>query len=353
MSSYHLIGLMSGTSMDGLDVAFCSFLRDHERWSYTLHAARTYPYPKSLLTQLHDARQLPAEALLQLDKDLGRFFGACVNQFIASEHIDTTVSAIASHGHTVFHQPDKGFTLQIGCGDTISTMTGIPVINDFRQKDVIEGGQGAPLVPIGDTLLFGHLADAFLNIGGFCNICVPGERVIAYDTSPGNLPLNHVAGKLGLAYDRDGELARNGRLHSELLETLNALPFYHALPPKSLGTEWLDSIFMPLLPDNIPPEDLLHTITEHIAIQTGLSLKTHKAVSVFISGGGARNTYLTERIQAHFSGSVVIPDSLTIDFKEAIVFGFLGALYLAGENNCLSSVTGAARDVRGGVLHLP
>ncbi len=355
MKSYSMIGLMSGTSMDGLDIAHCTFSRTKEaRWNYELHQAETAEYPKEILSLLANSRNLGSSELMQLDKTLGQFYADCVNLFLRKYDIPvSSLNAIASHGHTVFHQPDKGYTLQIGCGETLSVRTGIPVINDFRQKDVIEGGQGAPLVPIGDTLLFSSQADAFVNIGGFCNVCFTRQPPVAYDICPGNLPLNTIASRLGLDFDRNGTAATSGQLIDSVLDKLNSLPFYRQAAPKSLGTEWLEEFFMPVISGDEKPEDLLHTVTEHIAIQIGKELSSHGIKSAFFSGGGAKNTFLLERIVQHYQGRLIIPEERIIDFKEALIFGFLGALYLANEPNCLAAVTGARRNVKGGVLHLP
>lgn len=340
--------------MDGLDLALCHFSYMEDGWKYELGSAQTRAYPSLLLSALQNAKLLSTNELLELDKRLGAFFAECVLDFIDKKGIDkTTIDAIASHGHTIYHQPNKGYTLQIGCGDTLSVRTGIPVINDFRQKDVIEGGQGAPLVPIGDALLFKNVSSAFLNIGGFCNVCFVDERIQAYDVCPGNLPLNALSEELGQSYDRDGALAKSGVLHRDLLKKLNSLPYYSASAPKSLGTEWLDSSFTPLLQEEISTENKLRTVTEHIAWQIASNLNQHGHTSVLVTGGGAKNSFLIERLRAHFSGNIIVPAIELIDFKEALIFGFLGALYLADQTNCLASVTGAKRDVKGGVLHLP
>lgn len=348
-----IIGAMSGTSMDGLDLALCRFTVDNERYSYEINAAETYEYPSLLLELLETSKQLTPEQLFLLDKKLGQFYAACINAFIQKNEIDKTqVDAIASHGHTIFHQPDKGFTVQLGCGDTIATSTGIRTINDFRQKDVICGGQGAPLVPIGDKLLFANEADGFLNIGGFSNISIPGVQTIAFDVCPGNLPLNLAAMQLGHSYDKDGNWARSGTVRQEVLEQLNALPFYAQKAPKSLGTEWLESEFLPLLHTIETPEDRLRTCVEHIAEQIGVTAKAHAIDTLFVTGGGALNSFLMERIESK-GINTKLPEMSIIQFKEALIFAFLGLRFLEEKPNCLASVTGASHDVCGGVLHLP
>ena len=305
-----------------------------------------------LLQFLFQAKELSTEELLVLDKVIARFFSICINMFIEEHKINKNeVDAIASHGHTIFHQPEIGYTLQIGCGATIAMYTGINTINNFRENDVVHGGQGAPLVPVGDQKLFNKLADAFLNIGGFSNITFLNPTIKAFDIAPGNLPLNEIVKRIGLKYDDKGMLARKGIINPELLLKLNELNYYSIEPPKSLGTEWLDQSFSPLLALEKDLNNQLATITEHIADQISIVLNKNNTESVLITGGGAKNDFLIERIRAKTNTQVIIPNEDLVDFKEAITFGFLGALFLNDEPNCLSAVTGAQKDVIGGVLY--
>lgn len=347
---------MSGTSLDGLDIAWTQLKNDPEKgWEFELLAAHTFEYNNELQQKLSEATTLSALQLFQLDKELGKEMAKFVNAFIAKHKIPKTeIDLIASHGHTVFHQPDKGVTVQIGCGSTIALLTGIKVVNDFRTKDVIMGGQGAPLVPIGDFHLFGSQAEAFLNIGGISNVSFrKNDRITAFDCSPGNLPLNKLAQSKGMPYDKNGELASAGEINFFLLDMLNALPYYQEEGPKSLGMEWMEQYFYPLVKFDRDIENNLRTIIEHESFQIGSVLNKHKLKSVLITGGGALNTFLIERIGHYFDGEIVLPEKKIIEFKEAIVFAFLGALYMEKEPNCLKDVTGASRDVCGGVLHLP
>lgn len=355
MANWRIIGLMSGTSMDGLDIAFINFSYQPEsQWNHEFINSKSIPYPTDLKQKLRESVYYSSVELLTLDKQVGKFFAEKVNEFIEeNKYSRHDIDAIASHGHTIFHQPANGFTYQIGCGDTISYHTGIKVINDFRQKDVIAGGQGAPLVPIGDKLLFGNLADSFLNIGGFCNICFPGEITIAFDICPGNLPLNAIMQELGKDYDKDGVNARKGNVDHAQLNQLNNLSYYRQKAPKSLGTEWLQSDFLPVLNQIENKFDRLRTCCEHIAYQIAKVIMDNKSGSVFITGGGAKNDFLMELIRQKSTSEIIIPDTTLIDFKEALIFAFLGALYLNGNTNTLRSVTGAERNVIGGVLHLP
>jgi anhydro-N-acetylmuramic acid kinase len=348
-----ILGLMSGTSLDGLDIAHVSFEFQGDKIRYELQHAYTYAIDDLLLEKLHIATKMSAEQLLILDKELGNFFAICVNRFIQDNHLmKSQIAAIASHGQTIFHQPQNGFTLQIACGSTIAFKTGIPVINDFRTLDVIAGGQGAPLVPIGDFELFKDQADSFLNLGGFANISFKKNNVIqAFDIAPANLPSNLLMQPSGNLYDADGAKAKAGEINQPLLAALNALPFYTNKAPKSLGTEWLNKEYMPLFNQSISLENLLRTHTEHVAIQVAKILNDERLPSVYVTGGGAKNSFLIERLDHHYHGKCVIPSTEIIDFKEAIVFAFLGARYLRGETTNIPSVTGASEALCTGVYH--
>lgn len=347
---------MSGTSLDGVDLVYSHLTKkDPVHWNYDIRHAQTFQFPVTLTDHLHRSGTISGSRLAQLDHDLGTFFAACINSFIETHSIDKmVVDAIASHGQTVYHQPAKGYTTQIGNPAVIAVKTGIPTIGDFRTKDVLYGGQGAPLVPIGDQYLFSEQAEAFLNIGGFTNISFSSNGVIrAFDICPGNLPLNQLARSKEMEYDKDGHLAKQGELNYFLLDLLNSLPFYELPAPKSLGTEWLEQDFYPLLKFDKDIENNMATVVEHIAIQIGKTLNDHSIQSVMITGGGAKNGFLIERLRRYFKGDILLPDNQLIDFKEALIFALLGALFLEGEPNCIASVTGASKDVCGGVLHRP
>ena len=340
--------------MDGVDIAYSEYSFSKNQWSFNLLFTETIQYTEEIISKLKKSDQFSARNLLELDKELGLFYSNCVNQFISKNNIEKNeINAISSHGHTIFHQPKKGYTYQIGCGDTIAYHTGINVINDFRQKDVVAGGQGAPLVPIGDKLLFSGMADTFLNLGGFANCTtIQKNDIIAFDICPANLPLNRITQEIGLAYDKDGEISRTGNINQVILENLNKLPFYNEKPPKSLGTEWLNSEFNSKINPNNSKEDQLATITEHIAYQIGKAIKETKAIKVYATGGGAKNKFLMERIKANTNAKIIIPETEIIDFKEAIIFGFLAVLFIERLPNTLSKVTGAKHNTIGGVLHI-
>lgn len=344
---FDVVGLMSGTSLDGLDLCCVAFDYDGT-WSYRILKAESVDYPEELRNKLATAQSMTALEYARLHSDYGLYLGEQVRAFLERNHLK--VDLIASHGQTVFHQPSVRFTGQIGSGAGIAAVTGIDTVCDFRTTDVALGGQGAPLVPIGDQILFGDYTYC-LNLGGFSNISfAEGTKRLAYDISPVNYVLNRYAGRLGLAYDRDGALARSGKVCEPLLEALNALPFYTQAGPKSLGREWVETEVYPLIDSyGLPVADVLATFVEHVAVQIARHVKCGR---VLTTGGGARNTYLVERMQAAAPQVVyVVPDPLTIDFKEALIFALLGALYMADLPNCLASVTGAARDNIGGCLY--
>jgi anhydro-N-acetylmuramic acid kinase len=350
---YRCIGLMSGTSLDGLDIVFCEFSFCQEKWEYRLLKGKTIPYPEAWRDLLEGSFHMEAAELVELDHNYGKFLGAVCSDFITDCQADP--SFIASHGHTVFHRPDAGYSLQIGNGHDIAAVTDLPVIYDFRSHDISLGGQGAPLVPAGDRLLFGDF-DICLNIGGFANISFDNEegQRIAFDICPSNTILNYIAGRLDMPYDRDGLKGREGRILKHLLEKLNGLPYYAIKPPKSLGYEYLDTIFFPLIRSRTrKPENILRTLYEHIAIQIAEALKIKEGGKVLLTGGGARNSFLVELIKSHTDKEIIIPGDGLADFKEAIVFAFLGLLRMLGENNCFASVTGASSDCSGGLIVWP
>jgi anhydro-N-acetylmuramic acid kinase len=345
------IGVMSGTSLDGVDLVEVEFKVGDNGYDFKIVNSSIIEYNDEILNRLRLAPKLSGLELTALDLNYGNFIGMCINSFIEEKKIEkSSISYVASHGYTVFHQPAKGFTLQIGCGQSIATRTGLEVISDFRTKDVLYGGQGAPLVPIGDQFLFSQY-DACLNLGGFANVTLlNGEEVKAFDISPANLPLNYLMEKLGKTYDEDGAEGRKGRVDGHLLNKLNELTYYKEPSPKSLGTEWLESEFISLYTS---VNDPIRTVYEHIAYQIGVVLNSSKIKSVLITGGGAFNSLLMELIEEQSDCNIEICDKEIVEFKEALIFGFLGLRFKELKFNCLSSVTGAKSNVIGGVLHKP
>ena len=348
MISFKSIGLMSGTSADGLDICCATFTRDAEGWHFTIDGARGYPYPEALRRKLsEEVQHMSARDFVAFHSEYGRYLGQKVNEFMAETGIRPDI--IASHGSTVFHEPGKRIMFQIGDGAAIAAETGIPTVSDFRRLDIMLGGQGAPLVPIGDNLLFGGY-DYCLNIGGFSNISYQsGDSRIAFDISPVNYVINHYCRHVGLEMDRDGCIAARGQVDEALLERLDALEYYHRPLPKSLGREWVEAQVFPLLDaSGALLEDLLRTYYEHCARQ--LARVTQAGKSLLVTGGGAYNKFLIARMEALSGCRIVIPEPAIIDFKEALIFAFLGVLYMVGEPSCLSSVTGASQSNIGGML---
>jgi anhydro-N-acetylmuramic acid kinase len=347
--TYRAIGLMSGTSLDGLDIAYCSFKRD-DHWHFELHEATTISYDEHWRERLRDAHALSGMELTRLHVDLGVLHGAWVKEFMQSRSIE--VDFIASHGHTVFHQPQLGLTIQIGSAAHIVSATSVDVIADFRTTDVALGGQGAPLVPIGDLWLFGNYPMC-LNLGGIANVSVKESlQMEAFDIGLCNMAINYYAEKLGVSYDHDGKLSREGTLNEVLLLQLNSLAFFNLSAPKSLGKEFWVNEFLPIVErSGVNVHDSLRTITEHIAIQIAAALCHREQGEILVTGGGAHNGFLMERIAAHTHHRVVVPEKKIVDFKEALIFAFLGALRMAGESNALASVTGARRDSVGGAIY--
>ncbi len=341
------IGLMSGTSLDGLDLVAVEFWQSAEKWNFNIVSAKTISYSNEWLNWLSNAPTLSGEKLIELNTNYGRFLGNETLRFI--REINFQPDLIASHGHTVFHQPDLGFTFQIGNGADIAAITSITTVSDFRTGDVALGGQGAPLVPIGDKLLFSEF-DYCLNLGGFANISFEeNNNRVAFDICPVNFILNHFAEKQGLQYDKNGELGRKGKVEIKLLEKLNQINFYKKIPPKSLGREWVENEFFPIL-DSFPisDSDKLRTVYEHIAIQ--LSRQGKGGSKMLVTGGGAFNTFLIERLKSFSEVEIKIPSNEIVNFKEALIFAFLGVLKICGEINCLSSVTGAKIDSSSGMI---
>jgi anhydro-N-acetylmuramic acid kinase len=350
MKTFLAIGLMSGSSLDGIDLALVQFTSDDRHYTYNIIDAETLPYPELWQRRLADAFLSKPEDLVPLDKEYGAYLGQQVNNFVKKRNVRPDF--VASHGHTIFHKPEQQYTLQIGDGQALADNCGLLTVNDFRSEDVSKGGQGAPLVPIGDKLLFGDY-EICLNIGGIANLSYDwsGKR-IAYDICIANQALNWLAQREGLVYDKDGMLARSGKVDSALLEALNDHRFYRQEPPKSLGREFFENFQKQLLDKN-DTADAIATFVEHIAQQVSWAVKHLPKGKMLVTGGGARNNFLIERIRCHTQHQVIIPDLQTIDYKEAVVFALLGLLRLEGHTNVLCSVTGAPSDSCSGRIWHP
>jgi len=351
MKLYNVIGIMSGTSLDGLDICYCSFsLSNTDKWNFKINSSSTIELNTHLKTKLSQAISFSGLDLALLNNELGDYIGLSINNFINEQQINRNdINFISSHGHTIFHQPEKKLTLQIGNGANISSITKLPVVCDFRTNDLSLNGHGAPLVPIGDHLLFTEY-DYCLNFGGIANISFQNNDRVAFDICPTNMVLNHLAKQLGKEYDSNGNIAKSGNLNIELLDQLNNLEFYKKAPPKSLGYEWVEQNIFSLLNDyDISIEDKLGTFTEHIAQQIAKHIKPNS--KVLVSGGGVYNTFLIERLKQISNCVIIIPSNEIIDFKEALIFAFLGVLRVRLESNCLKSVTGASQDNIGGCIY--
>lgn len=349
MKTFFAIGLMSGTSLDGLDICYVKFpFPDVEK--FEILKAETIPYDENWRLKLKNAIHLSAEELTQLDFDYGIYLGKKTKEFIQNHQIQS-LDFIASHGHTVFHNPTKNYTLQIGKGQGIFTETGIKTVFDFRSQDVLMGGQGAPLVPIGDRFLFKEF-DACLNLGGFSNISFERNSIrIAFDICPVNIILNQLAEQIGKPYDKNGEIARSGKIDLNLLEELNQLEYYQKPAPKSLGIEWCNEKIYPIIGKHpLKTENIISTFTEHIAEQIAVVLNQNSIRNVFITGGGAYHVFLMERLQTKTDCQIILPEKQIIDYKEALIFAFMGLLRLENKINVLASVTGARKDHISGMV---
>jgi anhydro-N-acetylmuramic acid kinase len=344
-----VLGLMSGTSLDGLDLAFCEFDLHDKNYSYKIIEAKTVVYTEAWKEKLNSAKDTSSEGYFLRNAEYGSFVAEEINRFIKAANI--TPDLIASHGHTVFHQPALGFSTQLGCGATIAAKTKITTVCDFRSTDVALGGQGAPLVPIGDAFLFGEF-EACLNIGGIANISFDKvEKRVAYDICEANMLLNILAKRLGKEYDASGEIARSGKVNLELLQKLNDQKFYAINGAKSIGREWFEQHIEILLNQELVAQDMLATCTEHIADIIAQELNKYQLKNVLVTGGGAFNIFLIELLNIKTSCKIVIPQQEIVNFKEALIFAFLGYLRVKEKINTLQSVTGASQNSISGAVY--
>lgn len=357
MKIYKIIGLMSGTSLDGLDLAYCHIRENKTKWEFEIKATKSVRYTPEMELKLKDAILLSASDLLQFHNSYGTWLGQQAKLFIEAQNLK--VDYIASHGHTTHHQPHKGFTFQIGSGQHIANETGIEVICDFRTNDVALGGEGAPLVPIGDELFFSDY-DFCLNLGGISNVSFNfHQKRIAYDIGLANMGLNYITRKAGLAYDDGGKMARKGNINTTMLKALNALAFYDLPFPKSIGYEWFIDKVVPIIDDtNDTLENLLHTMVMHVSEKIAddiLQNTTRPHNTLLVTGGGALNNFMVTCLQKQLGETVTIdvPSKTIIEFKEALVFALMGVLRLEKQTNVRCSVTGATRDSSSGVIYCP
>ncbi|MBK7562025.1 MAG: anhydro-N-acetylmuramic acid kinase [Chitinophagaceae bacterium] len=354
---YRAIGLMSGSSLDGLDIAFVEFQEQGGKWDYEILQAICYPYPPEWVVKLKGAINLSARDYQLLHAEYGHYTGQQVNKFIYDHQLQYQVAVIASHGHTSFHMPDKKMTAQLGDGAAIAAETQLPVVSDLRALDVAFGGQGAPIVPMGEKMLLGAY-DLFLNLGGIANISFNTDRYIAFDVCPANRVLNMLANEAGKEYDESGKMAATGAVNKALLDKLNALDYYREPYPKSLANDFGTDLVYPLIKrEKIATEDALRTYVEHIVEQIKNAVTGFRPMTpgsrLLVTGGGALNTFLIKRLSEILEEhqlKTVVPGEKLVNFKEALIMAFFGVLRWRQENNVLSSVTGAARDSIGGAL---
>ncbi len=350
---YQVLGLMSGTSMDGVDLAVCHFTEESSKWSFQIIISKCVSYSNTWKERLRNADQLSGKDLLLLDHEYGCFLGNLSKNFL--EENKQEVQLIASHGHTIFHAPDKGISYQLGSGAAIASTARKDVVCNFRELDVCLGGQGAPLVPIGDALLFSDF-DFCVNLGGIANMSFSDQGIRkAYDICPCNLLLNHYAEISGFSYDKDGLMAKQGVVSDELLNQLASWNYYQQNGPKSLDKAEVYNALLPLINAfPISVEDKLATITSHIVNKICSEILLHHSQNpkVLLSGGGAHNNFMVEALKKNTAILFFVPSAQIIDFKEALIFGFLGLLRAANKINTLASVTGATSNSIGGAYYL-
>jgi anhydro-N-acetylmuramic acid kinase len=360
---YRAIGLMSGSSLDGLDIVFAELHEQAGKWNFSIEAAECLEYSDEWKKRLQDATTLNALDYQHLHVDYGHYLGKQVNLFIEKHKLQYRVSLVSSHGHTTFHVPARKMTAQIGDGAAIAAETGLPVVSDLRALDVAFGGQGAPIVPIGEKLLLSEY-DMLLNVGGIANISFNNSgKYIAFDICPANRVLNLIANELGKEYDAGGAIASTGSVHEELLMNLNELDYYKMPHPKSLANRFGTDEVYPLIKSfHLSHADALRTYVAHIIQQVKLSIQSTKKLiennnnensKLLVTGGGAFNEFFIQELQSvlqSFNIEVVVPDSQLVQYKEALIMALIGVLRWREENNVLSSVTGSSRDSVGGAL---
>jgi len=347
---------MSGSSLDGLDLAYVEFTETDNKWNHHIIAQQCFSYNNEWETLLSGIHTSSAFDYQHTHHKLGNYIGECINEFIETDNIDRTSLIIGSHGHTVFHEPAKGFSTQIGCGATIAAVTGCTTITDLRSVDVALGGQGAPIIPIGEYHLWSDY-NLFLNIGGIANVSLKGEGTdyIAYDICPANRVLNLLASKKDLKYDKGGLIAKSGSLNEQLFNQLNQLDYYKQSYPKSLNNSFGTEQVMNIIDGySISLEDKLNTYTEHIAYQISNNINqlVETPSNLLVTGGGAYNTYLIDRIKYYLNKQIIltIPDATTVEYKEAIIMAFIAVLRVLNKPNVLASVTGAKRNSINGCI---
>lgn len=354
MRTYKVIGVMSGTSMDGVDLAHCELTeQENGKWGYKINVAKTYEYNDLWRLRLSKLRNQNALNVYKTDRYYGEYIGELINEFIAANNLE--VDLIGSHGHTIFHQPENNVTYQIGSPSAIAAVTDIPTVSNFRAMDVAKYGEGAPISGIGDQLLFSEF-EMCVNLGGFANISTTVEGTpVAYDICPCNILLNRIAREFGKEFDENGEIANQGSIDYDLLSDLNSIDYYAQAYPKSLGREWINEHFWyRVRQSEASKEDRMKTLVDHIGQQIGQNIENLAADSstarVYVTGGGAFNTTLIDHLKTHTDAEIIVPEPTVVDYKEALIFGLLAVLRVQNKTNILKSYTGAENDSIGGEL---
>lgn len=351
--TYKVLGIMSGTSLDGIDLCLSEFKPIGKSWEHSILAAETYNYSPEWEFKLRSIESKSAADLIELDFAYGKLIGKYVNKFLSTK--DQNADLIASHGHTIFHQIEKGFTYQLGNGAAICAETKMTCISDFRSLDVALGGQGAPLVPFGDEHLFPSF-NACINLGGIANLSFKKDtNRLAFDICACNMVLNHFMNKyLQKTFDESGAFSQTGKLIPSLYNELNSFEYFRRKPPKSLGKEWVFENIIPLMENYSETlADTLFTFTKHCAHQISNILKFNNVTkNILFSGGGCRNKFLIELLKEE-GLAFKLPDEKTIDYKEALIFAFIGLYRYLGCENTLNSVTGASKNSSGGNIFIP
>lgn len=356
---YRAIGLMSGSSLDGLDIVLAEINEHAGTWEFEILASACYEYDAEWRKKLEFSIDLNGRDYQLLHTAYGHYLGEQVNRFIEDHNLHFKAGLISSHGHTTFHLPAQRMTAQLGDGAAIAAETGLPVVSDLRALDVAFGGQGAPIVPIGEKLLFSEYR-MFLNLGGIANISFNfPDNYIAFDVCPANRVLNMLSLRAGKEFDEGGKMAAKGQIQSSLLNQLNALEYYQKDYPKSLANNFGTDVVFPMInEEGLATHDALRTYVEHIIFQLKKvigSMPEHEVSGqkLLVTGGGAFNYFLIEQLQQQLSNldiEVVVPEENIVKYKEALVMALIGVLRWRQEYNVFSSVTGAKRNSIGGAV---
>lgn len=345
-----IAGVMSGSSLDGLDIAVVQFNENNDwelLWTFGT------PYSEDWVHRIKNYNELSASEYISFTSAYSYYIGELLDKALANYpgHIDY----ISFHGHTLMHLPESGITEQIGNGGVIAASLNIPTITDFRIQDVVKGGVGTPLAPLVELHFFqGH--DYYLNLGGIANITKidHADQLMAYDICPCNQVLNYYSQLMGKDYDEDGNVARTGTLNIELIDYLNSIPYFELPAPKSLDNNWIIHEVIPNFPEG-RVEDILHTFCLWMASCIANELDADRApTSLMVSGGGAHNTFFMECLKKELAPkgcTLYLPAKEIIDFKEAILMALMAYNYLEDKPNVLSAVTGASSDSIGGALY--